>query len=992
MIRSNLIGQENRLLHYIKTPYTTKPPTRQVVSSDPYTIKAPDGSTQTIQRSTTQSTADANAAYQTQQRAGTLDAKNYTTQTTVDGGLDAGPLRTITGSGPMQPTGTVGTPLPQFASLEDAQKAQQDYYTKYGAGDPAIEAAITRLQNPGVDYGPTGLPGTGSSVDYKSMANQGLTSPYAKPTDPRNPTGYIPKGAVVDANAAARATRLGLVDTSTLTQGKAEGNAGVAETPEQFASRIAAVEAANTSKLANGAILTQQKTQQKADQRASMGTTEAPSPSSLMIDQLRTMAMSNPDLAQFLPQIEAMAAAQNAPSQAQGIADAQLNDLAAEDLNSDGVSDGVAAAASESKALLADEKNQSDVIAKENRDIAREAADIAKEMAEIEKSKFELQQLRNENQLREQNIEAEIKNRRVAGALGINYDANGLKWMQTEIRKGNEALAFLEQGGDIQSAQFALQIGKGYALDVRAALNDHASVQFQLDSTFRKELESIDSMVSSDAASRRKEKQELAKWLFDAKDKEDTRKATQLNSLYTSMFDAIKENEKTKRDGMKESRDYAKSMRDEIRLNPTLKDFKEINTKFAQLENSYNMYRNGQIDPGTADQALITLFNKMLDPTSVVREGEYIRTEQQQGLFRQIQGGLLKAWNGGAAIDDNARASIVELAREMAGEYNRRAQAELEPYLLDVEQFNSDNPTNPVDVARLFNMGSIYLDDTTLNGIEGAIASALGETTSYSEPPTNISTGSSMLDGVITAYGSSAWAPGLDIATGGKPNPIFAQQGGTVVSAVYDPSWKGSPNDPSGKQQNSGFGNQVKIRFDDGTEGWFSHLSNVSVQQGSRVEPGQQLGNVGNTGYTMGSTGYHLDLTVVEGYENGKPKYMDPKQIAVWMRGGVPVASAADYPVPTPQGTPAPVAPAPVIPPPLPSPGAGRTLGVMGSAPTAQTQTQMVTLYHPSSNKPVSASAGSSTEQYYREKGYNDQPFSTTPGRPMVLGGVTIPS
>jgi murein DD-endopeptidase MepM/ murein hydrolase activator NlpD len=57
--------------------------------------------------------------------------------------------------------------------------------------------------------------------------------------------------------------------------------------------------------------------------------------------------------------------------------------------------------------------------------------------------------------------------------------------------------------------------------------------------------------------------------------------------------------------------------------------------------------------------------------------------------------------------------------------------------------------------------------------------------------------------------------------------------------------------------QKGGFGNNVRVRFDNGTYGIFGHLSAFAkgLKSGQRLTPGQILGYVGSTGR---STGSHL--------------------------------------------------------------------------------------------------------------------------------------
>lgn len=88
---------------------------------------------------------------------------------------------------------------------------------------------------------------------------------------------------------------------------------------------------------------------------------------------------------------------------------------------------------------------------------------------------------------------------------------------------------------------------------------------------------------------------------------------------------------------------------------------------------------------------------------------------------------------------------------------------------------------------------------------------------------------------------------GIDMAcpTG---TPIGAMMSGTVVVAGFS----------------SIYGKYVVISHGNGYQSLYGHMSKINVKKGAKVDQGQKIGLVGNTGY---STGPHLHLTV---YKNGK--------------------------------------------------------------------------------------------------------------------------
>ena len=111
-------------------------------------------------------------------------------------------------------------------------------------------------------------------------------------------------------------------------------------------------------------------------------------------------------------------------------------------------------------------------------------------------------------------------------------------------------------------------------------------------------------------------------------------------------------------------------------------------------------------------------------------------------------------------------------------------------------------------------------------------------------------------------HGGTVNHPGFDLAAK-EGTPVAAAAAGTVVHAG-----------PAGT-----YGNLVTLRHDDGFETRYAHLSAVTVKAGDRVDAGQQLGNVGTTGY---STGPHLHFEV---RHDGKT--MDPAPLLPLHKAGL---------------------------------------------------------------------------------------------------------
>ena len=109
--------------------------------------------------------------------------------------------------------------------------------------------------------------------------------------------------------------------------------------------------------------------------------------------------------------------------------------------------------------------------------------------------------------------------------------------------------------------------------------------------------------------------------------------------------------------------------------------------------------------------------------------------------------------------------------------------------------------------------------------------------------------------------GASTFHRGVDLAapTG---TPVRATKGGKVSISQHQTS--------NGKS--TGYGNWIEIKHDDGTSSRYGHLNSRDVQVGQRIQPGQVIGTVGNTGT---STGAHLHFEV----RNAQGQAVDPQKV-----------------------------------------------------------------------------------------------------------------
>lgn len=113
------------------------------------------------------------------------------------------------------------------------------------------------------------------------------------------------------------------------------------------------------------------------------------------------------------------------------------------------------------------------------------------------------------------------------------------------------------------------------------------------------------------------------------------------------------------------------AMRKEFLSLPEVKDFPTIESNSKRAVAALRAQGGSNV---AVDQTIITVFNKMLDPTSVVRESEYARTPQDLSVLSRIKGKWDKVQHGGAGLDKTEREALARMVgnfTEIAGQqYN----------------------------------------------------------------------------------------------------------------------------------------------------------------------------------------------------------------------------------------------------------------------------------------------------------------------------------
>lgn len=130
--------------------------------------------------------------------------------------------------------------------------------------------------------------------------------------------------------------------------------------------------------------------------------------------------------------------------------------------------------------------------------------------------------------------------------------------------------------------------------------------------------------------------------------------------------------------------------------------FKDIERTYKGINDIWDNFKNNPSESRAAmEQALIIMFNKMLDPWSVVREWEFDRTSQWQSVLNAASGWLQKLESGGAGIKNEAFEDIVNIVDTLYGASKDTVRDLKSSY----KNFANDLWADPDFVDRFFETG-----------------------------------------------------------------------------------------------------------------------------------------------------------------------------------------------------------------------------------------------------------------------------------------------
>lgn len=134
-------------------------------------------------------------------------------------------------------------------------------------------------------------------------------------------------------------------------------------------------------------------------------------------------------------------------------------------------------------------------------------------------------------------------------------------------------------------------------------------------------------------------------------------------------------------------------IRQEFINRPEVKEFITASNYTKVMEDTLNDYINsGKKESRVAlDQALISPFNKLLDPTSVTMISEYARTNNDLSLYSKFVGGLEKLQKGGAGLTDDDRFALVKAAKIIQAARANTYNQTLDEYTSLADQLGLDS-------------------------------------------------------------------------------------------------------------------------------------------------------------------------------------------------------------------------------------------------------------------------------------------------------------
>ncbi len=140
-----------------------------------------------------------------------------------------------------------------------------------------------------------------------------------------------------------------------------------------------------------------------------------------------------------------------------------------------------------------------------------------------------------------------------------------------------------------------------------------------------------------------------------------------------------KEEKKSGHDRYKRSVDIRK----ELSNNPSFKNARETDGRLSQVD---ELMKN---PGGVSDEAILVMYQKALDPGSVVREGEFARTAEGQALLSRVDT-IMQSYMKGNRMTPELRNQVVGTMRALRDGNRVQLQKILVPYEREIRDYQLD--------------------------------------------------------------------------------------------------------------------------------------------------------------------------------------------------------------------------------------------------------------------------------------------------------------
>ena len=195
----------------------------------------------------------------------------------------------------------------------------------------------------------------------------------------------------------------------------------------------------------------------------------------------------------------------------------------------------------------------------------------------------------------------------------------------------------------------------------------------------------MDTLIKADQAKELERIKREGKGVPSQTEEQLTARALKGDKEAKAILDAMQQRKRdiaeTREGGTREraDRQFAVTLRKEFNALPEVTEYNQTMPKIKSMQSAYEESKKSK-NFVAIDQALITLYNKLTDPSSVVRESEYARTAENIPLINQIRGKAEKVLKGGAGLTGEERKALMDMAMLMQKGYEEIRSRRLNEY------------------------------------------------------------------------------------------------------------------------------------------------------------------------------------------------------------------------------------------------------------------------------------------------------------------------